>query len=77
MMTLFGHSLVVPAKSSKKWYMDNFCGGTDTSGIVCLGLESQSGFLAYVLCRPCAMDSQDSSLVRHLLTSLLIDIYKR
>ena len=37
------------------------------SGDVCPGFESQGGVVR-MLCYLCAMDSSDSSLVRHLLT---------
>ena len=40
-----------------------------TSGDVCPECQIQGGFLACVRCHLCAMDSSDSPLVLHLLTS--------
>ena len=40
-----------------------------TSGDVCLGFQSQGGSLACMPCHLHAMDSSNSPLVRHLLTS--------
>ena len=52
-----------------------FCFATDTllwtSGNICPGFQNQGGSLACVLYRLRAMDSSDSPLMRHLLTSCL------
>ena len=40
-----------------------------TFGDVCPEFQSQDGFLTYMLCHLCAVDSSESPLVRHLLTS--------